>query len=142
MLYPFNGVAMENLNFDISSDNNKLNIKLVNNSSTDIIINKRFSLGREGKRGNIEFYFTDINGDIHKLTAKINYGRVTESDLMKLPPGKSFGKQFNINELLDYYDLAPGVYRVNAKYKNFNLEEMGAFIGEIESKPILLEIKK
>lgn len=142
LLYPCYGEAMEQINFLLSNEKNKLRMAVINNGDSGVLINKKFSLGPEGKRGNIELYFSSDDGEMHKLSAKINYGKVTEADLILLEPGKSFEKEISHSDLMEYYDLVPGIYTVTGIYKNNYLREMGAFIGKVESLPLTIKIGK
>jgi len=132
---------MEPIDFSLISKKNKLELRIKNSSAVDMLVNKKFSLGPAGKRGNIELSFIDNKGVVHELSAKINYSKGTDSDLIVLSPNESIEKEIDHNELIRYYNLDSGHYTVKGIYKNSFGEDKGAYMGKINSSPITIEIK-
>lgn len=132
---------MEPIDFHIADADGKLSVMIKNSGTTDIVVNKRFSLGPAGERGNIELYFTGRDGVRHGVEAKINYGKNTDDDLTSLAPSAFVGKLISYKDLIEFYNLTPGRYSVSGIYKNYFGNEKRVFVGKVESSPITIEIK-
>lgn len=134
---------MDSIKFVLFGKNDALSMYVVNNGTTDVLVNKKFSLAHAGDRGNVELIFTDTNGVKHLLVAKINYSKDDPQNSLLLPPTALIGKEISYSDLMEFYDLKPGIYIVQGVYKNANSaqDKPGLFVGRIESLPVKIEVK-
>ena len=134
------GMTMDLIQFKIEGSEEGIRFILTNISSENITVNKKFSIGPAGKRGNIELIFTDKIGNKHHLSAKINYSQPQESDFISLSPSSFVGKTVTIETLKSYYNLEQGEYEVEGLYKNNDGKESGAFIGSSNISKLTVKI--
>ena len=131
---------MDPLSFVISNTEDMLSLRVINKGSRNISVNKKFSLGPSGDRGNIELAFTGNDGVKHGLAVKINYAKNTEADFVLLTPNTFIGKEISHADLIEFYDLKPGSYVVSGLYKNSFGSDKDAFVGKVGSRPTTVDI--
>jgi len=120
----------------------KLNVYLLNSSTTPILFNKRFAVGPVAGPNEIVFVITNNEGKTFPFSAKIMLGIAVEKDFMILDTGLFVGRQFNLNSLLEYYELENGRYQVMAVYENKHESNSGsAFLEKVESNTIAFKVK-
>ncbi len=132
---------MEPIKFTIDTDEENLRFTLINTSYDDVVVNQTLSVGPSGKRGNVELFFIDKQGKKHILSAKINFRRSKESDFISLSPYSFVGKIFSFEKVKGYYNLVPGMYKVEGFYKNYDGEEYGAYTGKSNTSNSSINIK-
>lgn len=132
---------MDPVKFVISGKDDVLSMYVINTSATEILVNKKFSLGQFGNRGNVDLTFIDSAGLKHTLAVKINYGKEDESNFFPLTPSAFIGKEISYEDLIEFYDLEPGSYVVQGVYKNNSGRDKGVFTGRVDASPISIEIK-
>lgn len=132
---------MDPIKFVISGKDDALCMYVVNTSAADVLVNKKFSLGQFGGRGNVELTFIDSAGLKHTLAAKINYGKDDESHSFLLTPRALVGKEMSYTDLMEFYNLESGSYMVHGAYKNNSGHDKGVFTGRVEASPVRIEIK-
>jgi len=141
LFYSIESIAMEPIKFTIDVDEESLRFTLINTSYDDIVVSQILSVGPSGKRGNVELFFIDKQGGKHILSAKINFRRPKESDFISLSPDSFIGKIFSFEKVKSYYNLVPGVYKVEGFYKNYDGEKYGAYTGKSNTSKLSINIK-
>lgn len=136
-----NLLAVENMELVITNDNNRLAVYLLNSSSEEMLINKRFALGPSSGPNEIALSIKDRNGKDYPFSSKVRLSPAVESDFMMLEVFKLVGRSFDLDSLEAYYGLTPGSYTVKAVYHNGRESANGGFVGTLESKAVIVEIQ-
>ncbi len=112
----------------------------MNISQKEILINKRFTIGSSVDPCEVELIITDKNGRYLPFAPRVNIISITDNDLMLLKPCQFIEKEYKIERLILYYDLAVGYYTVKAVYKNKYWEDKGVFSDTLISNPVNIEV--
>jgi len=116
-------------------------VSLVNESTTDLVVNGRLTVSRPGGPGELSFEITGPDGATVPFGARVNIGTPLADDFVRLPPGDAACASI---DLRDYFAMhEPGHYRIRVTYENeWPGDEAGspAWTGRLESDELDCEI--
>lgn len=136
-----NILAVENMELIITNDHDRLAIYLLNSSSEELLVNKRFAIGSVAGPNEIVLSIKDGEGKGYPFLSKIRLGAAVEGDFIFLGVGMLIGRVFDLKSLTTYYGLTSGSYTINAVYHNRHELERGVFTGTLESKSVVVTIE-
>lgn len=129
------------------NDDIGLFLYLKNVSEKSVLINKRFALGSSVAPSEVELVIFNKNGNFFPFQVKINLRPPSKEDLFLLEPGQHIGKEFSFDEIISYYDLTSGEYRVQAMYKHVPIydnklpSDKNVYSGLLTSNRVTFEVK-
>jgi hypothetical protein len=140
ILFSLEVSAVEKISMELKNSNNNLLLRLTNISQEDLLVNKRFSIGSSVDPCEVELIIYDESGKYFPIDVRVRIGTIIDDDLILLKPGEYIDKEFKLERLILYYDLAASHYTVKAVYKNIYWEDKGVFSDTLISNPVNIEV--
>lgn len=140
MCFSNTGLARNFMDLRVVKHENSILLYLVNTSDESVFLNKRFSLGSKFDLSELTLEITDVDGNQYPFSVKNKLGMATNEEFIRLEPNEVIGKAFNITQLIQYYDLDTGNYKLKAFYQNKSINIDNSFNEELESKALSISI--
>jgi hypothetical protein len=134
------GLARDFMDLKIVKYESSFLLYLVNTSDERIFLIMIFSLGSKFDFSELTFELTDTNGNKYPFSVKNKLGMATSEQFINIEPNEVIGKVFSITQLVQYYDLGMGDYKLKVFYQNKNTNIDSSFNEELESKTIEISI--
>lgn len=118
--------------------------ELENQGQDPVLVNKRFYIGSKQYQGEVILKVTSLSGDEIPNKASYETGLPKTDYFEAVEPNKKITSEYPRN-LRGYFVFPePGVYKVEAVYKNVFGKEIGldVFNGQLSSEPVTFKIIK
>ena len=143
LLFSNNVFAWEPLKIELENKNNNLRLYLINEYGAEVLVNQWLVMGPPFFSCGVTLEILDKEGkNIPFRGSSPVEMEQAEQNIILLWPRDIIGREYKIRNLLLFYNLAPGIYKARATYKN-KVKHFGkkrVYSGSITSDWITFEV--